>query len=143
MKRRIEGALSNDMNGTARFLVSGGLGKNPPTEAEVMRNLLIAAGIPEARILMDPSSKDTLASIRNCAHIIAGLPVARVLVCSDVYHIPRCRLLFRLLGVKTESAKVASGRAANGLLRWLFLYVREAAAIPWDTALLLASYYTH
>jgi uncharacterized SAM-binding protein YcdF (DUF218 family) len=122
------------------FLVSGGLGRHPPTEALAMKALLIKAGISEDRILLDEKSANTLSSVRNCARIIATLPPSRVMVCSDAYHIPRCRWLFQLSGVKTEAAKIISGRASNGTLRWLYYYLREALAIPWDTLLLILGY---
>jgi hypothetical protein len=42
-----------------------------------------------------------------------------------------------MLSIPSVAAKVESGRAANGTMRWLFWYVREIFATPWDTVLLL------
>jgi vancomycin permeability regulator SanA len=140
MLRRIDSALANNPDGDAVFIVSGGVGANPPSEAQAMRQLLLTAGIPSTQIRLDEESKNTLSSIRNCAKLIRLIPHSRVLVCSDRYHIPRCRWLFRLLGIKTEAATVASGRAGNGYIFWFSYYMREVLACPWDTLLLVLGY---
>jgi vancomycin permeability regulator SanA len=141
MLRRVEGALSSAHGRPdALFLVSGGVGKHPPSEASVMATLLRDAGISSERILLDEASTDTLESVRNCARILKALPeFGDVIVCSDIYHIPRCRWLFKLYGVSTISGKVASGRSQNKASRWLYYYLREWAATPWDTLMVLLS----
>lgn len=139
MRRRVDGAflLSRD-SGDAVFLVTGGGGPNRQTEAEVMSALLEAKGVAPERILQDPISTDTLSSVVQCARIIKGQTSVRsVIVCSDRYHIPRCRWLFRLLGVRTLVGEMPSGLRANGHLRWAYYYAREAAAIILDTVVLL------
>jgi vancomycin permeability regulator SanA len=141
MRRRIEGALLSARSLQCPFfLVSGGVGKYPPSEAMVMAGLLQEAGIPAERILFDEASTDTLESIRNCTDILRNLPkFDKVIVCSDVYHIPRCRWLFKLYGIATCPGMVASGRSQNTVARWLYYHLRECAAIPWDTLLALMS----
>ena len=141
MRRRIEGALQSARHAPdAVFLVSGGVGIHPPSEASVMAQLLQQAGIPGARILLDEAATDTLESVQNCASIIRSLPDhGDVIVCSDIYHIPRCRWLFKLYGVSTRSGTVASGRTQNKSSRWVYYYLREWAAIPWDTIAALLS----
>jgi len=140
MRRRVEGALRTAQSMSQPFfLVSGGVGRNPPSEAEVMRDLLRQAGIPDDHILLEPESTDTVSSVRACARILAQFEgQAQVTVCSDIYHIPRCRWLFRLLGVPTNAGKIDSGRHQNPRLKWLYYYVREVAAFPWDTVVVLA-----
>lgn len=137
MRRRIAGALrSAEGKPNAIFLVSGGVGKHPPSEAEVMAGLLRDEGISPDRILLDDKSKDTLESVRNCAKILRALPGwGEVIVCSDIYHIPRCRWLFKLVGIATRPGRVASGRSQNKIWRWAYYYLREMAALPWDTLL--------
>lgn len=141
MRRRIEGALQSARHAPdALFLVSGGVGIHPPSEASVMAQLLQQAGIQSARILLDEAATDTLESVQNCASIIKSLPDhGDVIVCSDIYHIPRCRWLFKLYGVSTRSGTVASGRTQNKALRWTYYYLREWGAIAWDTIAALLS----
>lgn len=105
-----------------------------------MSALLREAGVPEKDILLDEASGDTLQSIRNCVRILRSLPgFAEVVVCSDVYHIPRCRWLFKLYGISTRAGQVPSGRSENKALRWWYYYLREIAAVPWDTLIVLIS----
>lgn len=141
MRRRVEGALAMGRGSPEPFyLATGGVGLYGRSEAEVMKEELEAAGVPEGRIVTESASRDTLSSIENCARIIKSEhgTAASVTVCSDRYHIPRCRWLFRLLGVATRPGNMPSGRSANGILRWSYYYVRESVAIPTDTLLLLA-----
>ncbi len=141
MRRRVQGALvsARDIPG-ALFIVSGGVGDNPPSEAHVMAVLLREAGIAKENVLLDEVSDDTLASVRNCVRILRNLPgFGDVFICSDVYHIPRCRWLFRLHGIASHAGHVESGRARNQTLRWAYYYLREAVAFACDTLLVLLS----
>jgi vancomycin permeability regulator SanA len=141
MRRRVAGALASvrDQQG-AFFVVSGGAGRYPPSEACVMEQLLLEAGISPEHIAKDETAKDTLESVRNCVEILKSLPDrGDVIVCSDIYHIPRCRILFRLYGVRTRSGAVASGRTQNTAMRWNYYYLREIAATPWDSFLVITA----
>lgn len=139
MRRRVEGAFLLSRNSRdAVFLVTGGGAPNRPTEAGVMSALLVARSVAPERILQDPISADTLSSLIQCAKIIKAQTCVRsVVVCSDRYHIPRCRWLFHLLGVRTLASDMPSGLRANGPLRWTYYYAREAVAIVLDTVVLL------
>jgi uncharacterized SAM-binding protein YcdF (DUF218 family) len=139
MRRRVEGALAIGRKyHNAIYIVTGGVGRYGPTEADVMRAELEASGIHADQIESETLSTDTLSSVVNCARLIHRLAPNGVLICSDRYHIPRCRWLFWLLGVSTHAAPMPSGRAANGILKWSYYYLREFAATPLDTLLLLA-----
>lgn len=139
MRRRVEGAVAAS-HGSADpvFLVTGGVGRHGPAESSVMARLLFEAGVTADRIVEESASDDTLSSIVNCAGLIlaSGAPTS-VTVCSDRYHLLRCRWLLRLCGVRASAAEMPSGVGANGLARWVFYYVREVAALPLDTLLVL------
>ena len=120
------------------FIVTGGIGKSAFSEAFVMKKLLLDAGIKTDKIILDEKSNDTLSSVLCCIKILKlNQNYNQVYICSDRYHIPRCRWLFFLSGIPTNFAEVDSGYKANGILRWIFYYVREAVAFPYDTILLL------
>jgi vancomycin permeability regulator SanA len=139
LRRRVENAhrLAGD-RADAKFLVTGGLGRFAPAEFEVMRSLLLARGVPGSRIVTEERAHDTLSSAVLCREILAGLGDARsVTVCSSRYHVPRCRLLLRILGVATRTGAMASERRALGPARWLYVTLRESAALPWDALLAL------
>lgn len=141
MRRRVEGALLSARGAiNPVFLPSGGIGQHPPSEAEVMSRLLQNAGVPEHNIVRDEDSRDTLQSVRNCVRILHSLPdFAEVVVCSDVYHVPRCRWLFKLYGIATRAGAVISGRAQNMAWRWCYYTLREFPALIWDTLIVLIS----
>lgn len=139
MRRRVEGALRLGKEaGDAMFLVTGGVGKHNVSEAAVMRGLLIEAGIPEDLIVAEDQSRTTLSSITRCAEILKQrIDINSITICSDRYHVPRCRWLFHLLGVPTRFGLMPSGWKANGSIRWGYYYVRELIAIPVDTFILM------
>ena len=139
LRRRVEGALAlaGDREDT-KFLVTGGVGRYGPSEALVMKELLMAGGIVGDRIVADSKATDTLSSVLNCRQILESLSDVRsVTVCSSTYHNLRCRLLFRVVGIKAESGRMPSDLPALGWRRLTFYHFREAVAILYDTVLLL------
>ncbi len=138
MKRRVESALLTTTKlSNVMFIVTGGVGANKTvSEAHVMKSLLNNSGIPDDEIILEDKAYDTLSSVINCRKILAIRNNSEpVYICSDTYHIHRCRWLFYLLGIRTKPLKVISGFSANGLLKWAYYYVREIVAIPFDTLL--------
>ena len=139
LKRRVDGALlSAKDRGSARFLVTGGVGDHGPAEAQVMKNILVEAGVPEANVIMECQGHDTLSSVLFCTQILQNcMNVASVTVCSSTYHIPRCRMLFALTGIKSIPGKRLSDRPALGFAKWLYYWFRECVAFPYDFILLV------
>lgn len=121
------------------LLVTGGRHHpDRPSEAEVMRRLLREAGIAAERILMEDASRDTASSARACARILAArADVEAVGVCTHAYHMPRARLLFRLLGIRVFTVPVPGSRQREGTTRWLRTRVKEVLATPADGVLML------
>jgi vancomycin permeability regulator SanA len=140
LRRRIEGAYSAwRLMPSAKLILSGGVGRHGPAEALVMHRELAGRGVPEADLLLDTESCDTLASARACVAILESRSdVGQVWVCTSAFHAPRCRLLMRLQGVSTGIVHVPP--AETLFARWSGFYwvLRECLALPWDAALLLA-----
>jgi uncharacterized SAM-binding protein YcdF (DUF218 family) len=139
LKRRIEGAWSAwHLLPDAMLLATGGIGRHPPAEALVIRDRLVARGIPADRIVVEPESRDTLASAVACAAILRGRgDVGRVWVCTSAFHSHRCRLLMALLGLRTGRVHIPPARTARQRLRLVWWWAREALALPWDALLVL------
>jgi vancomycin permeability regulator SanA len=122
-----------------KFLVSGGIGHHPPSEAEAMRLYLVERGVQDQMILSEPEGWDTLSSAIRCIEILRQRPDVRsVVLCSSSFHLPRCRLIFRVLGVATGAVAIRSDREIIGPRRWLRASAREVPAIVWDVTLALA-----
>lgn len=113
----------------ARVVVSGGLGRYPPSEAEVMCRDLEALGIPRSRILLEDRSTSTQ---ENATYSIAKMRengLVRAIVVTDSYHLPRAVLTFRALGIPARGFP-ARPDADTPLRRRIFLYMREMVALP-------------
>jgi vancomycin permeability regulator SanA len=139
LRRRIAAATEYAQDRAVIFLVTGGEGDYPPAEAVVMANMLRASGISDHDIILEDKSKTTSESVVRCTRIIRQLTaITRVMACSDAYHLPRCRLLFRLRGIKAGGIPAADGRNANSWQKWLWFHLREIPAIAKDTILVLS-----
>ena len=91
-------------------VVSGGMGPGETvTEAQAMHDWLLAEGIPEERIWMEPKATSTLENLRFSFDVIrehGGEPEDQVAIVSSAYHLYRAKLISRQLGV--EAAGVAA-----------------------------------
>ena len=104
-----------------------------------MRLYLVERGIQDEMILSEPEGRDTLSSAIRCIEILRRRPDIRsVVLCSSSFHLPRCRLIFRVLGVATGAVAIRSDREIMGPRRWLRASAREVPAIVWDFMLALA-----
>ncbi len=118
------------------FMPTGAVGRHGPSEASVMAALLESRGVPAERILLEESGTDTLSSARAVAALLHAHDFdAPVFAASSLYHLPRCLLLLRLLGIR---ARAAVPPAVPASLRWqhrCYWWLREVPALPYDVAL--------
>nr|WP_319510654.1 YdcF family protein [uncultured Draconibacterium sp.] len=138
MKRRVKSAvLASKEIQDVHYLVTGGIGKGKSvSEAEAMKKLLLQYDVPHYNISTENKSHDTLSSVNYCHTILKERNnFKEIFICSDAYHIPRCRWLFYILGTYTRPIPVLSGRQANGQLKWMYYYLRDWIALPYDTLL--------
>ena len=139
MRRRVAAAvkLQSEFQDLI-FILTGGIVKNRPcSEAEAMRALLIEAGVDSEHIFIEDKSKNTLQNIINCVRIIRKITGSQnVIVCSDNYHILRCRLLLYLMGISTIYRPMPKAITEVGRMRWMYFCMREAVAISVHTFLL-------
>jgi uncharacterized SAM-binding protein YcdF (DUF218 family) len=129
LTRRVECGVGLFRAGAAPVLVLSGGGYGAVPEAERMRRAALAAGVPEAALLIDPVSRDTFENARETARLLRPRGVASVVLVSDRTHLPRAALLFRLAGLRVAAR--AAPPAAR-LRREAVAAVREIAALPWS-----------
>jgi uncharacterized SAM-binding protein YcdF (DUF218 family) len=121
----------------APVLCSGASDGIGPSEASVMARVLLAQGVAPERLALDEVSRDTLQSVLAAAAFVRREGLAGCVVCSDRYHLPRIRLLLRLLGVPATPGPLASGRAGTRWRHWTRMRLREGLALPYDAAIVL------
>lgn len=98
----------------ALLLLGGGSGGGP-TEAELARLALLERGLaPDAPLWLEMRSRDTLQNLRNARAMLAGelRYAGRVTLVSSRYHLARCALFARQLGLDWELC------AAEAAWRW-------------------------
>jgi uncharacterized SAM-binding protein YcdF (DUF218 family) len=140
LRRRAAAALTAARANPDALVFASGASMAPglPSEAAVMAELFRAAGVAPARLVLDEVSRDTLQTAVAAARFARARRIAAAVACSDTYHLPRARLLLRLLGLRTSAAPIASGRAEAGTAYWIRMWLREAIALPYDATIVLA-----
>jgi len=117
-------------------LLLGGGPVGSPSEAAMARDALHALGVPDdAPLVLEDASRDTLQNLRNARSLLAATvvdpdaPTRRVTLLSSRYHLARCALFARGLGLHWELC------AAEPALSWrpavLGQIAREAAYVCW------------
>ena len=114
---------------------SGGKGRFGPSEASVIAAGL-AGEVAEARLMLDESSKDTLHSVIAAVRYARANDFFQCIICTDGYHLPRARLLFWLMGMKSKAGPFQRRRSGTRLYR-LRMRLREVLAIPYNLAEIL------
>ena len=110
-------------------VVSGGQGRGEEmTEAEAMRDYLVARGIDPARVLLEPEATSSYENLLFSLRVIeahGGDPAGRVALCSNEYHLHRLARIAEYLGCEPVSV---AARTTHVSLR-LNYFIREAFAM--------------
>ncbi|MCC7192300.1 MAG: YdcF family protein [Phycisphaeraceae bacterium] len=110
------------------IIVSGSTAPGGYNEARGMREYLIAHGIPQDVIIADPNGINTYFTARNTREILRQHNWTSAIAISQYYHILRCRLAFRRMGI----SDVGSAHAPEGReMREPFILCREFVAFYW------------
>ena len=140
LRRRVDPAIRlarSDPN--AMLLPTGGRGANGLSEAEMMRDLFLDAGIDAGRIVVETQGRDTLESVRKCHDILTKRgDCSRIICCTSSYHQPRCSLLLRLLRYKVVVPPVSGTLGRLSRATYVRMVLKEMFALPYDAAILLA-----
>jgi uncharacterized SAM-binding protein YcdF (DUF218 family) len=129
LRRRIERGVRLYREGTAPVLLLSGGGRGSVAEAEIMRGMALAGGVPPAALLSEPHSRDTLGNARETARLLRAHGLRSVALVSDRAHLPRAALLFRLAGVEIA---FCCGVRSPSLSAAIDAAIREMAALPWS-----------
>jgi uncharacterized SAM-binding protein YcdF (DUF218 family) len=134
LRRRLERGVALFHAGAAPFLLlTGGTVGGGPPEAEAMRKLALAAGVPARRIVLEPTARSTFENALRAADIMRARGWSRALVVTDRHHLPRALLAFRGAGIGARGVPVAGAPP----LRLLAELPHEAAGLLWYALRLL------
>lgn len=121
------------------YVPLGGARGERPAEAVVIERLLREAGVPAVAIRAVPAGGTTISSLRAALPLLRELaeqaPQARWHVCTDHYHVLRCRMILRLWGMRSQGA--AAPRPALRRRHLAALYLRDGMALLKDAPLAL------
>ena len=159
LRRRVaEGVRRLEAGAAPVLLLSGGKGGGPdggkaggtggakdgrwPSEAEVMRDLALAAGVaaggtagaPEGRLVLETDSRSTLENARCSARIMRARGWTKALVVTDAVHLPRALMAFRALGIEAKGAAVMGGARDAPVWTWPASARTRRTPICWKTS---------
>ncbi|CUH28052.1 hypothetical protein JSE7799_00797 [Jannaschia seosinensis] len=108
-----------------RILLTGGVGRHGPAEAEVAEARARSRGVPAGRLAVEPRSTSTF---ENLTEALALLPQdAKLVLVSNRWHLPRACLILLILG---RDARL-DGPAGSGSWAWTARAIlREILATP-------------
>lgn len=138
MRQRVNSAHAIGRKLRHPIYIPTGAGSTEPSEAEVMRRLLLRRGIADESIMLEETARDTLASVRAVHRLLRRHAIGgTVYAATSGFHLPRCLLLLRLAGLKARPCPAPRGRATSKRWKQWLWRAREVAALPYDAALLL------
>jgi uncharacterized SAM-binding protein YcdF (DUF218 family) len=118
--------------GEVRLLIpTGGVGRHPPSEAEVAARILREAGVPEEAILLEREARSTRESARLVAAMTRSRGIRSVVVVTDPLHCVRTVGAFRAEGVPTRASPVYSSPMWRKPRLRRAQFLREIGAVVW------------
>jgi SanA protein len=109
-----------------RVLVSGDHGRLGYNETDTMRDAVIAAGVPAARVFTDYAGFDTWSTVRRAREIFG---VSDAVLVTQPFHMPRALYLGRAAGLEVqglETTRDYGNKGALGAARELLARVKGA-----------------
>ena len=126
LRWRLDKALEMYRAQPCVIVVCGAQGSNEPRpEAEVMRELLIADGVPAEQVDTDAKSMDTRQNMENAKTILDSLKLSSPLIVTSDYHLPRA---MEIAGDAGFTPQGAGSLCKPELEFWVKNHGREALA---------------
>ena len=132
LKARTDRAIELYWGGYATHLIlSGGLGRHPPEEAEVMRRLAAQAGIPSEVLILDRDARSTRESLLGASEIMLDRGWDTILVVSDPFHMKRSLLMAEDMGLAAHGSPALDSPTYTVFSRRVYYTSREVLALWW------------
>ncbi len=114
-----------------RMILCGGVGQYPPAEAEVMRQLAVASGVPSDALLLDDVSHSTEENLANAKALMDRHGWQSALIVSDPFHLLRAQIIARDLGITAYRSPAADSPTYTTPELRVRYTTREAFALVW------------
>ncbi len=115
----------------SHLILSGGLGKYPPAEAQVMRQLALAAGVPDQALVLEDGSHSTEENLANSKMLMDARGWRTALVVSDPFHLLRAEMIARDLGIDAYGSPARDSPNYTIREQRIYYTAREALALIW------------
>jgi len=113
------------------LILSGGVGKNPPSEAEAMRRIALDAGVPESALVLEDQSSSTEENLANANAIMHARGWRTALVVSAPYHLLRAEIIAQDLGMSVYGSPSRDAETFSAPALRLWYNTRESLALVW------------
>ena len=132
LEARVQHGIVLYQQGMADYLVlSGGVGRYPPAEAEVMRRLVLEYGVPEESLILDTESRSTVESLQSAGSTMQDRDWNTAIIVSDPFHMYRALMMARDEGIHAwGSPALNSPTYTIPRLRYYYT-LREVLATAW------------
>ncbi|RME26612.1 MAG: YdcF family protein [Deltaproteobacteria bacterium] len=132
LARRTRHAVELWRQGIApRIVLTGGVGRHPPSEARAAAEVATRLGVPPSALLLEERSTSTEENARFAAELLRaeGIAVQRVVVVTDSYHVVRARRVFAryLPGVDAAGSRPHPWVRLRGSMREVLVLAIYAA----------------
>lgn len=129
---RIQHAIALYKKGYAKHLiVSGGTGKYPPSEAEMMRRIAVKNGVPDKALFLEVRSHNTEQNFLFSKKIMDSHRWRTALVVSDAFHFRRAMSMAKDAGMEAYQSPVVNSPARTNFCLKLYYTSREILATWW------------
>ena len=113
------------------LIVTGGTGEHPPSEAEVMMDILRREGVPEKDVVLEDRASSTWASAWLVAEIARSRGIGAVRVVTDPLHCVRTIEAFEEAGLSAVAEPAYCSPMWRGRLSRRGQFARETVAVVW------------
>jgi uncharacterized SAM-binding protein YcdF (DUF218 family) len=113
------------------LLLSGGLGRWPPEEAEVMRRLAEESGVPAEALILDEEAHSTWESMAKAREIMDQEGWETAIVVSDPFHMTRALLMAQDLEMLAYGCPALDSPTYTLPSKRVFYTSREVLAVWW------------
>jgi uncharacterized SAM-binding protein YcdF (DUF218 family) len=115
----------------SHLILSGGLGRYPPSEAEAMRQLALAAGVPDQALVLEDGSHSTEENLANSKMLMDARGWRTALVVSDPFHLLRAEMIARDMGIDAFCSPARNSPNYTIPEQRAYYTAREALALIW------------